>query len=171
MLKILIADDVLDDAMLAERALRQAKVLNPIHMINGGEECIQYFREHGCSAGNNSGACVLFLDMMMFPTDGFAVLRTLNEQNLAGDSIIVMLSGITDIKAIQEGYRLGARTFLKKPFQPQDVAGVLRSLDTRISVQKLPEGDVLHWVSTPLPEQSSDTELIRRGSKASPKSA
>jgi two-component system response regulator len=162
MLKILIVDDAPDDAVLAERVLRRTKVLNPIHVLNSGDECVRYFREHGCSAGSNADGCIVFLDMMMQPTDGLAVLRTLKIENLAGDSIVVMLSGNADLKAIQEGYRLGARTFLEKPFKPEDVADVLESLNTRISIRRSPEGKILHWVSTPSSEQSSDTDFIRR---------
>jgi two-component system response regulator len=162
MLKILIVDDAPDDGVLAERVLRRAKVLNPIHVLNSGDECVHYFREHGCFAGSNAHACIVFLDMMMQPTDGLAVLRTLKKENLAGDSIIVMLSGNADLKAIQEGYRLGARTFLEKPFKPQDVADVLKSLETRISVRRSRDGKILHWVSAPSSEQSGDTDFIRR---------
>lgn len=168
MLKILIVDDDSDDAILTERVLRLAKVLNPIVRITSGEECVRYFRQGNCSAGGATNACLVFLDMMMVPVDGLSVLKILKNENLANDSIIVMLSGSTDLNVIQEGYRQGARTFLVKPFKAQDVAEVLKSLHSRIAVRRSPEGRILHWLSTPPSQQSSDTEFIRRSVRSAP---
>ncbi len=162
MVNILIVDDVRDDAVLAERVLRRSEVLNPIRILSGGNECIRYFTEQRSAKGNTSEGLFVLLDMMMQPTDGLAVLRTLKDKNLAGDSIIVMLSGVNDLKTIQAGYQLGARSYLQKPFKPEDVTQVLESLSSKISIHPGPMGNLLHWVSTPASQQLHDSELIRR---------
>jgi len=161
MLKIIIVDDSQDDLMLAERVLRHCKILNPVHLLKSGNECIRYFEENS-PAKPDSAPCILFLDLNMAPTSGVTVLLALREKHLVGESIIVILSGVTDIKLIQEGYHLGARSFLIKPFKAEDVVELLSSLKTKLRIEEGPEGTLLHWVSTSQPEQSSDTEILRR---------
>jgi YesN/AraC family two-component response regulator len=89
---------------------------------------------------------LLFLDMRMAPIDGLEVLRTLREENLARDSSIVMLSGLTDFKFVNEGYQLGARTFLVKPLQAEDVLDLLSfSLEPKVQIENRSEGHYIHW--------------------------
>src|SRR3569623_477114 len=100
MLRILIVDDFRDDATLAGRALRRAKVLNPIHLLKTGEECIKYFTDFCSVPPNHAGLCLVFLDMTMQPIDGLSVLRVLNDHGVTSESVFVMLSGVSDLKTI-----------------------------------------------------------------------
>jgi CheY-like chemotaxis protein len=158
MLNILVVDDAEDDRLLAERVLRHCKILNPVLLFRGGDECIRHFEENS-PKGERS---LVFLDMIMAPTSGLNVLRRLRDRNIAGESVLVMLSGITDMKLIQEGYQLGAQTFLVKPFQADDVVDFLNSAKGKIHVEEGPDGNILHWIETPHAQRSGDTEIIRR---------
>jgi CheY-like chemotaxis protein len=140
MLPIVIVDDVEDDLLLAERILRQCKILNPIKVLKSGKDCISYF-EGGSGFEQRVLPCLLFLDLIM-PMHGVEVLKYLRKHNLADDSLVVMLSGLQDIKAIHQGYQLGARTFLVKPITVEDVVQLLSSLPG-LRVDKKPEGHVL----------------------------
>ena len=62
------------------------------------------------------------------PTPGAEVLKYLQEKGLATTSILVMLSGLQDLKAIHQGYQFGARTFLIKPINEEDVLQMLSAL-------------------------------------------
>jgi DNA-binding response OmpR family regulator len=84
----------------------------------------------------------------MAPTSGISVLRELRESGLAKDSVIVMLSGITDIKAINEGYQLGASTFLIKPIKPDDILEMLNGMKNKIRVEEQPSGYLLEWINS-----------------------
>jgi DNA-binding response OmpR family regulator len=86
--------------------------------------------------------CILFLDMVMKPISGLEVLRRLKNLPAAKGSILIMLSGLTDIKKIAEGYRLGASTFLIKPLIPAEFVQMLKAVNG-LGINKVSGGLVL----------------------------
>jgi len=139
MIELVLVDDAQEDLGLLERVLRQCKILNPIHRLSSGMETISFLREE-----KQQGVHYLvLLDLIMAPVSGISVLRTLKAEGTVEDCIFVMLSGITDIKAINDGYQLGAFTFMVKPIKPEDVMEMLNGLRNRIAVRQAPEGYLL----------------------------
>jgi two-component system, response regulator len=138
MLPIVIVDDAQEDLLLAERVLRRCKIINPIHLLKGGAECLAYFEGTGRFPARQL-PCLLLLDLAMPAIDGLNVLTKLRERKLSGDSVIIMLSGITDIKLVRQGYQLGAETFLVKPLNCDDVMQLLGSV-RRLRAYNKPEG-------------------------------
>jgi len=59
---------------------------------------------------------IVLLDMLMFPMDGFEVLRRLR----AVSKVPVIAMSAFD-SARQESMKLGADVFLRKPFRPEEV--------------------------------------------------
>jgi DNA-binding NtrC family response regulator len=161
MLSILIIDDAQEDALFLERILHQCKILNPIRVLKSGAECLAYFE----NPEEKSEGVLVFLDLIMQPLSGIAVLKTLNERGLGKDSTFVMLSGITDIKAINAGYQLGARTFMVKPIRAEDVLELLSALKSKIEVKKEDDGYVLEWAhlnESKTEVSLADTDFFRR---------
>jgi two-component system response regulator len=166
MIPIVIVDDSGEDASLAGRAFAQCRILNPVHILKSGDECIEYF-ESG-SRADGTLPCLLLLDLIMSPTSGLDVLRELQGTSKASDSIIVMLSGITDYSMVTEGYQLGATTFLVKPLRSDDVHQMVQSV-RGLSVENTPQGYVLFPMSAlgvpaparerPLPEIAKSRSL------------
>ena len=142
MVPILIVDDAQEDLVFAQRVLSANKILNPVHLLRSGKACLDYF------AGKPSGGvipqlpCILFLDMVMKPIGGIEVLRRLKTLPTAKGSILIMLSGLTDIKKIAEGYRQGASTFLIKPLVAAELTQMLNAVNG-LSVNKVPGGIIL----------------------------
>jgi CheY-like chemotaxis protein len=147
MLQIVAVDDSQEDLNLLDRVLRQSKVLNPRILLHSGEQLIAFLQENQQPDGTPS-KYLIFLDLMMAPMSGIAVLRFLKNLPFADQSLFVMVSGITDIKALNEGYQLGASTFMIKPVKPEDVMEVLHGLRNKIVVNETPEGHLLDWVAT-----------------------
>src|SRR6187551_1989385 len=141
MVPILIVDDAQEDLVFAQRVLSANKVLNPTHLLRSGKACLDYF----CG---KAGAlvpqlpCILFLDMVMKPISGIEVLRRLKNLPAAKGSILIMLSGLTDIKKIAEGYRLGASTFLIKPLIAAELQQMLHAVNG-LTINKVPGGLIL----------------------------
>jgi len=138
MLPIVIVDDAREDAFLAQRVLAHCKIQNPIILLTKGEECIDFFRAHP-PYQDRKLPCLLLLDMVMSPLNGLDVLRKLREIPAARGSVLVMLSGLTDLKTVQEGYQLGAHTFLVKPLLVEDVMQMLSAIRA-LAVQKVENG-------------------------------
>jgi CheY-like chemotaxis protein len=143
---ILIVDDSGEDAALASRVLDQCKVLNPVHLMKTGEECISYFEQ---TASHTAGTlpCLVLLDLAMNPTSGLEVLRRLRQSENASDSTFVMLSGISDFNIIRQGYQLGATTFLIKPLRTEDVVQMMQAV-RGIVATRMPEGYIISPAST-----------------------
>jgi CheY-like chemotaxis protein len=158
MLPILIVDDSREDRLLAERVLRGSKLLNPVTSFTNGSDCINHFIKQ-----RNGEPALIFLDLAMSPIGGLEVLQQVRDMGCAEDSIFVMLSGITDIKLLREGYQLGARTFLVKPLKVEDVLEFLGTVKDKIRVENLDEGYVLHWLSEPAPHVEWTNERKETG--------
>jgi CheY-like chemotaxis protein len=141
MMPILIVDDSGEDASLTSRVLGQCKVLNPVHLMKTGQECITYF-ERTASRAAGTIPCLVLLDLSMQPTSGIEVLRRLRDSEHAYDSIFVMLSGISDFNIIREGYQLGATTFLIKPLRTDDVVQMIQAI-RGIAAARVPEGYII----------------------------
>jgi CheY-like chemotaxis protein len=147
MLPILIVDDSNEDLLLAERALRSCKLLNPTHRLTSGAECISYFEGRWTAKdGEKAQPCLLLLDLVMAPISGLEVLRKIRDTSFFDESVVVMLSGISDIKMVTEGYQLGARTFLVKPLNPQDILEFVGSVKDKIQIEQVEQGYILHSV-------------------------
>ena len=163
MLKILIVDDSAEDRALVERVLHQCKVLNPVHSIKSGLECITVLEKAlSCPKGQKPDRFLVLLDLVMSPHSGHWVLREAAHRNITDIALFVMLSGIVGIKDVHEGYQLGAKTFLVKPIKPEDVLELFNCFKKKIRVQEYPTGYMLEWISE---ETAPSTNAIISGSR------
>jgi CheY-like chemotaxis protein len=146
MVPILIVDDAREDLVFAQRVLTANRILNPIVPLSTGKACLEIFT--GKSDQVVQPPCVVFLDLVMKPISGLEVLRKLQKLPAAKGSVIIMLSGLTDIKMISEGYRLGASTFLIKPLVAAELKEMLGSVNG-ITLTKTANGHILdiHGIS------------------------
>src|SRR5204862_5281720 len=99
MMPILIVDDSAEDAALAQRVLGQCKIQNPLQVLSSGEDCLEYFQKR--SEADAPPALVL-LDLAMSPVSGLEVLRQLQGNRKAQESIFVILSGLGDYKSLHD---------------------------------------------------------------------
>jgi DNA-binding response OmpR family regulator len=158
MLPVLIIDDAREDMIFAERVIRRARLLNPIRLLRGGAECISYFDR----VPKGSEPSLVFLDLVMFPVHGLEVLRRLRGTEVFDRSLVVMLTGLGDVRCIQEGYQAGATTFMIKPFNLNDLTNFLRAFSKRFFIEKHSEGIRLHWAT----EAREDQKQVLRTAEA-----
>ena len=165
MVPILIVDDAREDLVFAQRVLTANRVLNPIHLFTGGKECLDYFTGKTMVPPPQL-PCIVLLDMVMKPLSGLDILRKVRNLPAARGSLFIMLSGLTDIKKIAEGYRLGASTFLIKPLVSAELGQMLRSVNG-LRLNETKAGVFLSIVASPaasiIPEQL-DIRSVRPGS-------
>lgn len=127
---------------MTSRVIQQCKILNPITILTSGEECIKFLKGEGAHA-KRTLPCLMFLDVVMTPTGGIDVLRWLcKESDFGKNSLVVMLSGLGDLKLVQKGYQLGANTFLVKPLKIDDVMQMSESM-RGLAVERVTSGYVL----------------------------
>lgn len=155
MLRVIIVDDSEEDLLLCDRLLRQCKLLNPFSLFQSGRHCIEHIeRLQLGGAPQPPEPAIIFLDLVMGQTSGLDFLRYLQAQPYAKHSVVVMLSGLKDIKAINEGYQLGAKTFLLKPITRGDIVQLINNLTDKVTIEALETGYLLHWKERVTPDTS-----------------
>ena len=84
---------------------------------------------------------IVLLDLMMFPLDGFTVMRRMQEQMEEDDVVpIVFLTADVNPEHRHRALSLGAKDFLEKPFDHDEVVLRIRNLlETRLLHKKLRE--------------------------------
>lgn len=116
-MKILIADDsafmrtILRD-LVAKTSWKDAEILEA---INGADAITQYETEH---------PDLILLDIVMPEHDGIEVLKTIG----SAPQSVVMVSSVDEQQTIDQAKQLGAKHYINKPFDAQQVIDVLNSL-------------------------------------------
>lgn len=126
---IVIVDDTREDAVLAQRVIAHCGIQNPVQVLHGGEDCMNFFQGRE-PYGRRALPSLVLLDMVMAPMTGLDVLREVRKLPESEGSVFVMLSGLMDLKTIHAGYQLGAQTFLVKPLTAEDLMQMLRAIRT-----------------------------------------
>jgi PAS domain S-box-containing protein len=118
---VLVVDDLDEQRKLAVRLL--SSLGYRVHAVESGRSAIVYLRRHS--------ADILVLDMIMGA--GFDGLDTFREivRTLPGQKAIIA-SGSSKTKRVEEAQRLGAGTFVRKPYTLQHLGRAVREeLDRR----------------------------------------
>jgi len=75
----------------------------------------------------------MVLDVMMPRMDGYGVLRTMRQRELAPSTRVLMLTCKTEERDFVRGFELGADEYQATPFEPdrvaEEVAGLLQTPD------------------------------------------
>ncbi len=155
----LLVDDNKDDVLLIRRAFEKAKVLNPLHVVNSGEEAIEYLSGNAKYANRAEYPLptLVLLDIKMPRVDGFDVLRWIRLQPELSTLRVVILTSSDEMRDVNTAYKLGANSFLIKPVDferfveiSQALAGYWLWMDKAPDVQRPPvNGD-------------SDTDFLKR---------
>src|SRR5947209_4971065 len=139
---ILLAEDDEDQIFLIRRALREAGILNPLHVVRNGEEAIAYLSgtDHYANRAEYPLPTLLLLDLKMPRKNGFEVLEWVrSEPNLRALRVIVLTSS-TEIRDVNRAYQLGANSFLVKPGDFDNFCSLVESLE-------------FYWIRTDHPPQ------------------
>jgi two-component system, chemotaxis family, chemotaxis protein CheY len=68
---------------------------------------------------------IIISDINMPRLDGFQLLGTLKEDSLFRNIPVIIISTEGSSERIAEAFRYGAKGFIEKPFQPEDVRAIL----------------------------------------------
>ena len=130
----LLVEDNEDDAFFMQRALQDAALQNPLHIVTNGEDAINYM------AGNEGFGDrqkfplpdMIFLDLKMPGINGFEVLAWIRQDRKLTLPVAVLTSSPEEIdyKRVRE---LGADCYLLKP----PTASMLRTCSQQFGLRCL----------------------------------
>ena len=129
-LPILMVDDDKDDRMMAEKALRKNRVINPIHFLMDGEELMDYLRRKGkyTDPAESPRPCFILLDLNMPKMDGRKALLFVKSDPELKNIPVVVLSTSSAEEDIMRSYNLGANSFITKPVTFDGLVTTMESL-------------------------------------------
>ncbi|MBI5741109.1 MAG: response regulator [Nitrospirae bacterium] len=138
---ILMADDDEDDRLMAEEALKEARLLNPIRFVKDGEELLDYlyFRGEYSGNGNAPRPGLILLDLNMPKKDGREVLREIKEDTELRQIPVVVLTTSSAEEDIYRTYNLGVNSYITKPVAFEGLVEVMKTLtDYWFNIVRLP---------------------------------
>ncbi len=122
--KILIAEDEQDIQKVIKITLKFKGGFDVSFASNGLEVLEQVKREK---------PRLIILDVMMPRMDGYETCRRLKADADTASIPVVFLTAKAQEKEIEEGLKLGAIDYIKKPFEPDEFVAKVKSILARIS--------------------------------------
>ena len=137
-IRILLVEDNPGDARLTQEALKLAKVLNQLSLVEDGEEALAFLRRQGPYADVRLPD-LIFLDLNLPKMDGREVLAEIKaDPKLEHIPVVVLTSSEAD-SDILKAYKLKANCYVKKPVMFQEFLQTIKTIDDFwLTVVKLP---------------------------------
>ena len=140
---IMLIDDNLSDLGLIVRAFENNAMKNNILCMSNGHDALAYLMGDGIFADRqqNPYPSMLITDINMPGVDGFEILEYL-QSNPAKEIIpTIVLSSSEDPDDIRIAYKLGAFSYLVKPYKFDDLCSQIGSLINYWRINKAPLKD------------------------------
>ncbi len=140
---VLIEDDP-GHAILIEKNLRRAGIINPITSIRDGEAALEYLFPRGQSgAAQSLSRMLILLDLNLPVIDGYTVLKRIKSDDRTRRIPVVILTTTDNPQEIERCYDLGCNIYVTKPVAYEQFSDALQKLGAFLTVVKLPtRGDI-----------------------------
>ena len=114
---ILLVEDNEDDVFLMERALAEARVCNPLFIVEDGEQAVDYMAGQGKFTDRSCYPlpAIIFLDLKLPYKSGHDVLAWLRGLPQFDSTVLIILTSSDEPRDLATAYRLGANSYLVKP--------------------------------------------------------
>jgi CheY-like chemotaxis protein len=120
---LLLVEDNEDDVFLMKRALKGARVVNPLHVVEDGQEAVDYLAGTGKFADRSQYPlpAVVFLDLKLPYISGHDVLAWIRRQKELDALVVIVLTSSNEASDLSRCYSLGANSYVVKPPTPQQL--------------------------------------------------
>jgi CheY-like chemotaxis protein len=114
---ILLVEDSPDDATLIQRAFQKTNMMNPVQLVEDGEEAIAYLSGTGPFAdrGRFPVPALVLLDVKLPRRSGLEVLEWVRSAPSLKRLPVVMLTSSREQIDVNRAYDLGVNSYLTKP--------------------------------------------------------
>ncbi len=125
--ELLLVEDSATDARLTIEALRDARILNHIHVVTDGVEALRYLRREGEHATAVKPDFII-LDLNLPKKTGMEVLTEMkNDERLRSIPVVILTSSKAD-EDIARAYRAQVSCYITKPVDADQYFTAIRSL-------------------------------------------
>lgn len=135
---VLLVEDDDGDVLMTKEAFEYHKIRNRLHVVNDGEQALQFLRREGEYADAPRPGLIL-LDLNLPRRDGREVLAELKDDPELGLIPVVVLTTSEAEEDIVRSYQLHANAYVSKPVDFDRFIEVVRHIDDFfVTVVKLP---------------------------------
>ena len=143
---ILLAEDNPNDVELTLAALEELHLANRVHIVNDGQEALDYLYCRGRYESRDPiNPLVLLLDLKMPKVDGLEVLRVIKADARLRTMPVVMLTSSREEQDLATSYGFGTNAYVVKPVDFQQFLKALKQV-----------GQFWAVVNEPAPKRSQD---------------
>jgi len=137
-INVLLVEDDPGDVLMTREAFEHHKIRNQLHVVNDGEQALQFLRQTGEYADAPRPGLIL-LDLNLPRRDGLEVLAELKEDPRLRVIPVVILTTSQAEEDILRSYALHANAYVSKPVDFERFMDVIRQIDNFfITVVELP---------------------------------
>ena len=137
-IEILLVEDNIGDARLAQEALKDSKVLNSLNVVGDGVEAMAFLHKQG-KHENSPRPDLVLLDLNLPKKDGREVLGEIKaDEDLKRIPVVILTTSKAE-EDIVKSYNLHANCYITKPIDLDQFMKVVKSIeDFWLTVVKLP---------------------------------
>ena len=135
---VLLVEDDPGDVLMTREAFEHHKIRNQLHVVNDGEQAMQFLRRTGEYASAPRPGLIL-LDLNLPRRDGLEVLAELKaDPGLRVIPVVILTTSQAD-EDILRSYALHANAYVSKPVDFERFMDVIRQIDNFfVTVVELP---------------------------------
>ena len=119
---ILLVEDNRDHISLIKRSLKSRNIVNNIRVVDDGQAALDYLFRLGPYADPASSPRphLILLDVRLPKVDGFEVLSKIKKDGVLKDIPVIILTTSDKDEDIEQGYAMGANSYVTKPIDFED---------------------------------------------------
>lgn len=140
--EILLVEDNPSDVELIMRSLSKHNLANKVHIVNDGEEALDYIfatGKYGDRRVENQPKVIL-LDLKLPKVHGLEVLKRIKTDERTKNIPVVVLTSSKEDIDLKESYKFGVNSYVMKPLDFDDFSQVVSNLGLYwLLVNKVPQ--------------------------------
>jgi CheY-like chemotaxis protein len=128
---ILLVEDNVDDERLTVRALRKSSQGNSIIVARDGAQAVGFLFEGLSLEGtvSNRAPDLILLDLKLPKISGIEVLSRVRSGSQTAHVPVVVLTSSDEFQDVQQCYRLGANSYIRKPIDYEEFMKAVGQID------------------------------------------
>ncbi len=134
---IILVEDDSGHALLIEKNLRRAGIVNEIVTFTDGGTAVDHLLSRG--GNGSSGPVLVLLDLNLPVLDGYQVLERIKSDAKTRGIPVVILTTTDTPREVERCYELGCNVYITKPVDYDSFAGAMQKLGMFLSIVKIPE--------------------------------
>jgi len=135
---ILLVEDEPGDAYLTTEALKSAKIINRVHLVEDGVEAMAFLHKHAPYT-NAPRPDLILLDLNLPRKDGRQVLAEIKQDPCLSSIPVVILTTSSADNDVLPSYNLHANCYITKPVDLDQFMSVVKAThEFWLSIVKLP---------------------------------